>query len=69
MCTLIDKHDLIWFYLLEVSKRVNIFEIESEGQESFEEEFHIDKSAFAGIELGVCAQFFQHDSLIFKLQF
>lgn len=60
-----------WSHLIlpvRSKQKSKYFPIESEGQESFEEEFHIDKSAFAGIELGVCAQFFQHDSLIFKLQ-
>lgn len=55
MCTLIGEPGLHSFHLLGVSRRVNIFPIESEGQESFETEFHIDKSAFAGIELGVCS--------------
>lgn len=68
MCTLIGKPGLYSFHLLGVSRRVNIFPIESEGQESFETEFHIDESAFAGIELGVCSQFIQLAGLIFKLK-
>lgn len=34
MCTLLGKHALHYFYLLEVSRSVNSFSIDSEGQES-----------------------------------